>query len=245
MAREEVLKEIIEGYRNTIYERYQYQIIKDTYRIPETINEEKVNELRNYFLNYMYPEYKMRAELNEAFKSLDDYIKHPQKLLKILLDAAKLIFRYGRHLPRILNSGLKAMKTFRAATNFENSLVDEAIKNKIAAPYTPSKINALIKLLSRNEIEEFIDTSQSLFEILHDRVLMKNIKEIIQYLIDIMREKKEFYSQSQIRGLEIGLEMLTEGDKLFIQLTNEDQQNLINLITQIERDKLDHIFYKH
>jgi UDP-galactopyranose mutase len=165
--------------------------------------------------------------------------------LKILFDAAKLIFRYGRHLPKILNSGLKAMKTFRAATNFENSLVDEAMKNKVAAPYTLSKINTLIKLLSREEIEEFIDTSQSLFEILHDRNLIKSIKEIIQYLIDIMREKEEFYSQSQIRGLQIGLEMLTEGDKLFIQLTKVDQQNLINLITDIERDKLDHLFLKH
>jgi hypothetical protein len=236
------LEEIIEGYRSTIYQRYQYQIIKDTYGIPETINEETVNQLRNYFLNYMYPEYKTRAELNEAFESLDTYIKHPQKLVRILFDAAKLIFRYGRHLGNILNSGLKAMKTFRAATNFENSLVDEAIKNKIEAPYSLSKINALIKLLSRKEIENFIETSQSLFEILQDRVLMKKIKEIIEYLILTMRKKEKSYSFSQIRGLEIGLEMLTEGDKLFVQLTKEDQRNLINLITDIEKDKLNHIF---
>jgi hypothetical protein len=242
MAREKVLEEIIEGYRDTIYQRYQYQNIKDTYGIPDSINEETVNQLRDYFLNFMYPEYKTRAELNEAFESLDNYIKHPQILLRILLDAAKLIFRYGRHLPKILNSGLKAMKTFRAATNFENSLVDEAIKNKIEAPYTLTKINALIKLLPRKEIEIFIENSQSLFEILHDRIQMKKIKEIIHYLIFSMRKKEEMDSLSQIRGLEIGLEMLTEGDKLFIQLTKEDQQNLVELITEIEKDKLDHIF---
>jgi len=242
MVREKILEEIIEGYRNTIYQRYQYQNIKDTFGIPESINEEIVNQLRNYFLNYMYPEYNMRAELNEAFKSLDNYIKHPQKLLRILLDAAKLIFRYGRHLPKILNSGLKAMKTFRAATNFENNLVDEAIKNKIEAPYDLLKIDALIKLLSRKEIEKFIEISQSLFEILHDRILIKKIKEVIQYLILIMREKEESYSLSQIKGLEIGFEMINEGDRLFNGLTKEDQQNLVNLITEIEKDKLDHIF---
>jgi len=242
MTREKILEDIIEGYRNTIYQRYQYQNIKDTYGIPESINEETVNQLRYYFLNYMYPEYNTRAELNEAFKSLDNYIKHPQKLLRILLDAAKLIFRYGRHLPKILNSGLNAMKTFRAATNFENNLVDEAIKNKIEAPYDLSKINALIKLLSRKEIEEFIEISQSLFEILHDKILIKKIKEVIQYLIGVMREKEESYSLSQIKGLEIGLEMINEGDKIFNRLTKEDQQNLVNLITEIEKDKLDHIF---
>lgn len=245
MAREEILKEIIEGYRNTIYQRYQYQNIKDKYRIPDSINEETVNQLRNYFLNYMYPEYNTRAELNEAFKSLDNYIKHPQKLLRVLLDAAKLIFSYGRHLPKILNTGLNAMKSFRAATNFENNLVDEAIKNKIEAPYDLSKIDTLIKLLPPKEIEHFIEISQSLFEILHDRILIQKIKDVIQYLILVMRKNEEFYSASQIRGLEIGIEMINEGDKLFNQLTKEDQRNLVYLITDIEKDNLDHIFKKH
>ena len=242
MAREKILEEIIEGYRDTINQRYQYKNIKDKYGIPESINGETVNQLRNYFLNYMYPEYNRRAELNEAFKSLDNYIRHPQKLLRILLDAAKLIFSYGRHLPKILHTGLNAMKTFKAATNFENNLVDKAIENKLEAPYDLSKIDALIKLLSRKEIEKFIEISQSLFEILHDRILIKKIKDVIQYLIGVMREKEESYSLSQIKGLEIGLEMINEGDKLFKRLTKEDQQNLVNLIAEIEKDNLNYIF---
>jgi hypothetical protein len=242
MTKEEVLEGIIEGYRNTIYERYQYQNIKDKYGVPESINEETVNQLRNYFLNYIYPEFNRREELNEAFKSLDNYIKYPQNLLIILLDAFKLIFNYGGHLPKILNTGLKAMKSFRAAANFENNLVDEAIKNKMEAPYDRAKINKLIKLLSRKEIEKFIEISQSLFEILHDRIQIEKIKEIIQYLIHVMRKNEESYTLSQIRGLEIGLEMINEGDKLFNQLTKEDQQNLIHVITEIEKDMLDHIF---
>jgi hypothetical protein len=242
MARAKILDEIIEGYRNTIYQRYQYHNIKDTYGIPESINEETVNQLRDYFLNYMYPESDTRAELNKAFKSLDNYIKHPQKLLRILLDATKLIFRYGRHLPKILNSGLNAMKTFSVATDFENNLVDEAIKNKVEAPYDQLKIDGLIKLLSRKEIEKFIENSESLFEILHDKILIEKIKEVIQYLIGVMREKEEAYELSQIKGLEIGFEMINEGCELFNRLTKEDQRNLINLITEIEKDNLDRIF---
>lgn len=241
MSRDKILEEIIEGYRNAIYQRYQYQNIKDHYGLPETITEETVTELRNYFLNYMYPPFNRRAELNEAFESLDNYIKHPQKLVRILLDAVKLILRYGRHLPKILTAGLDALKSFRAASNFENNLVEEAIKNNIVAPYNLATINKLIKLLSRAEIEKFINDSQSLFEILHDKVVIQKIKEIIQYLILVM-EKEESYSPSQIIGLEIGLEMLSEGDKLFNQLTKEDQLNLVNLITEIEKDNLDHIF---
>ena len=242
MPKDTVLEKIIEGYRNTIYQRYQYQNIKDTYGVPESIDEETVNQLRNYFLNYMYPKYETRIALNEAFSSLDNYIKHPKKLLKILLDATKLLFRYGRHLPKILSSGLNAMKTFKAATDFENNLVDEAIKNNITAPYDLLKIDALIKLLSRRDIEEFIQYSQSLFEILHDKALIEKIKEVIQYLIRIMKEKKDSYSLSEIKGLEIGLEMIHEGYKIFSLLTKKDQKNLVKLITDIEKDNLNRIF---
>jgi len=242
MPKDTVLEKIIEGYRNTIYQRYQYQNIKDTYGVPKSIDEETVNQLRNYFLNYMYPKYETRIALNEAFSSLDNYIKHPKKLLKILLDATKLLFRYGRHLPKILSSGLNAMKTFKAATDFENNLVDEAIKNNITAPYDLLKVDALIKLLSRRDIEEFIQYSQSLFEILHDKALIEKIKEVIQYLIRIMKEKKDSYSLSEIKGLEIGLEMIHEGYKIFSLLAKKDQKNLVKLIIDIEKDNLNRIF---
>ena len=133
------------------------------------------------------------------------------------------------------------MKSFRAAANFENIFVDEAIKYRIEAPYDISKINTLIKVLPPKEIEKFIEISQFLFEILHNRNLIKKIKEFVQYLIFLMKKKEESYSVSQIKGLELVLEMLNEGDKLFNRLTKEDQQNLVYLITEIEKDTLEHI----
>ena len=240
MNREKVLEDIIEGYRNTIHQRYQYQKIKNKYDVPDSIDEETVNTIRNYWLEYIYPEYDKRAELNAAFQSLDDYIKHPKKLLNILLNASKLIFKYGRHLPKILIAGLKAMKSFKAAAHFENSFVEEAIKNNIEGPYDQSKIKTLIKLLPREEIEKFVAISQSLFEILQDRILIEKIKEIIQYLILAMKKKEDSFSSSQIGGLELGFEMLNKGDNLFNQLTKEDQQRLVYLITEIESDMLDY-----
>ncbi|UOY05114.1 hypothetical protein L0P88_14300 [Muricauda sp. SCSIO 64092] len=241
MTREKVLQDIIDGYRATIRQRYQYQNIKRHYEIPETINEETVILLRNYFLNHIYPDFEKRRELDKAFQSLDEYIKQPQKLIQVVLDASKLIFNYGRHLPKILNTGLKAMKSFRAAAKFENIFVEEAIKNNMEAPYDLSKINRLVNLLPRQEIEDFIETSQSLFQTLHDKALIHKIIETIEFLISVMRKKEKSYSLSQIKGLELGLEMLVEGNKLFNQLTKKDQKKLISLITMIERDRLNQI----
>lgn len=134
------------------------------------------------------------------------------------------------------------MKSFRAATNFENQLVDQAILNKMKPPYDDVKITMLIKKLSRKEVENFIEVTQSLFDVLHNKKLIKKIKEIILYLIGKMKEKESIYSKSQIQGFEIGYKMLHEGDKIFNKLSKQDQQNLINTIVQIERDNLNYIF---
>jgi len=241
MTREDTLKEIIEGYRRTIEHRYQYESIKRNYAIPNTITESTVNQLRHYFLDYIYPKYETRVELDKAFQSLDDYIKYPQKLFRILLDASILVFSYGRHLPKILKSGLKAMKSFRAAAKFEQTFVDLAIQKDIKAPFDQAKINKLLKNLPRKDIEAFIDVSQSLFDTLHDRTQVNKIIEIMEYLIGIMNQKSKTYSKSQIKGLEIALELLIEGNKLFNDLATEDKKKLVYLITNIERDVLDQL----
>lgn len=242
MQKEIILEEIVKGYRDTIYLRYQYHHIKENYTISDSITKETVDELRSYFLDYMYPEMHKRTQLNKAFESLDHYTKNPKKLLRILLDTTQLIFTHGRHLPKLLQTGLEAMKSFRVATNFENQLVDQAILNKIKPPYDNVKITMLIKQLSRKEVENFIEVTQSLFDVLHNKKLIKKIKEIILYLIGKMKEKESIYSKSQIQGFEIGYKMLHEGDKIFNKLSKQDQQNLINTIVQIERDNLNYIF---
>ena len=237
-SKERILKDIINGYREVLFERYLYKNIKENFDIPATIDEKTVTDFRTYYLSYVYPEYSKRMALNDAFNSLDDYSKNPQKLLTILLDSSRLIFKYGIHLPKIIKTGLKALKTFKAVQTFEITFVKEAISKKIEAPFDVEKFNVLLKSLSRKEINTFINTSQALFNTLHDRKQVQKIKEIIQHLIRVMKSKKEAYSDSQIKGLEIGYELLNEGDKLFHKLSKKDQKKLIYLIIDIEKDML-------
>ena len=240
--KEEILKEIIRGYRNSIRERYQYEKLKEHYQFPKSISKETVVGFRDFFLDYIYPDYEKRMELDQAFKSLDDYIKAPKKLVQIALDASKLLFMYGRNLPKIFNAGLKALKSFRAATKFESIFIKKAIENNIAPPYDLKKINELISFLSKEEVEDFIETTQSLFETLHDKALINKILEVIGFVIAMMKKNKKNYSSSQIKGLEFGFEVLKKGDSLFNTLSEEDQQVLITLVTQIERDRLLRLF---
>jgi hypothetical protein len=239
MSKENILNEVIIGYRNVIYQRYQYHSLQEKFRLPDSINEEIITQLRDYYLNYIYPQFDKREELNHAFNSLDFFIKHPDKLLRLLIESLKLLVKHGKHLPQILNTGLNA---FKVATRFEDKLVEKALINKLEPPYDLSKIYTLIKLLPRKEIEKFIDGSKTLFETIHNRELVQKIKEILSHLVSKMKLNQQLYSFAEIRGLEIGLEIIMEGDKFFNQLTQEGQDLLVPLIIKIESDALDEIF---
>ncbi len=243
MSETNLLNEVITGYRKIIEDRYQFDAIDKIVEIPIQFDQSFIQETRDYYLNYIYPNIEKREELNEAFESLDNYLKKPDKLLQILLDSTSLIFKYGIHLPKILNAGLGALKSFRTANSFEGKLVEEATKNQVEPPFDKKEIHSLIRQLSREDIDSFIENSQSLFETLHDKKLVRKMIEIISYLITKMETKPDTYSNAEIRGFQIGKELIEQGNKLFNQLpTKEDQQELIQLIVDIERAALDEIY---
>lgn len=241
MQSEQVKEAIISGYRAFINHRYDYEKITSKYDVPASITKEVLDDLRTYYLTYVYPEYRERKALEKAFDSLDRYIQQPQKLIAILFDASRLIFKYGRSLPKILGTGLKALQTFKAAQNFENTLVEEVQKLNMNEPYDDNKIQTLLKAIPKRDIQIFIETSQSLFETLEDRPQVEKIKEIIKYIIQVMKQNKRRYTVDQIQGLEMGFALLNEGDQLLQQLPVKDQKRLIYLITEIETDMLNNL----
>jgi hypothetical protein len=242
ISEKRILHEVILGYRNVLNERYQYENLKGKYDLPITFNEARISLFRNYFLDCIYPLPEKREELNEAFEHLDDYIRHPEKLLRILIDSGGLLFKYGRHLPKIFKAGIKTFRLFRAATKFENTLVKNALSNSLSPPYSNADIYTLFKALSLEEIDQFIENNLSLFAILHDRILIQEIKEIVKHLVKKMKQRPKSYSPQEIRGLEIGLEIIEKGDFLFDQLSKQEQLQVFDFIVKIERDVIKEIF---
>ncbi len=238
----EILHEVILGYRKVISQRYDYDHIISRYEIPDSFDKKRIDTFKQYFLNHIYPHPEKRDELDDAFNSLDGYIKQPERLIRLLLDSASLVFKYGRHLPKILTAGIKAMKSFRAANQFEKKLVEAALESDLQAPYEKEDIDQLTGSLSPEEIESFIKNNEALFETLHDRKLVDKIKEIVGHLIGKMKKRPDVYSEVEIRGLEIGQEIIVEGDALFDSMTVEEQQLIFEFILEMERSVLDDIF---
>lgn len=238
----EIFYGVIIGFRNLIHNRYQYENISSTYDIPDSFDEERINRYREFFLEQVYPDPEKRELLDGAFRSLDNYLKNPDKLVRILLDSVAVVLRHGRSIPRLMGAGMKAFKSFRIATAFEEKLVRKAKSSGKLPPYSEDDINSFIKALRRKEIDQFIDNTRALLELLYDRKLVLEIITIIKELISRMKKSRTNYSKEEIGGLEIGLEMLTEGNKLFDELSKEDQLRIFDIIILIEVDVLEKLF---
>lgn len=237
-----VLDEIIIAYRTLITERYQYSVLKEQYSFPDSISEENVTDIKNYFLTYIYPDVNQRAILNEAFATLDNFIKNPQKLLNLAFDSFQLIFSHGKHLPKIFNSGITAIKSFRGATKFEKAIVKKAIDNNIEPPYSTATIIRLIQYLSYDEIEEFMNNTENFFNIIYDKIMVKKIKEIITFMISKMENKSNTFNANEVSSLKLALETISKGEQMLNKLTPKDQEILVNFVLKIEKDKLNEIF---
>ncbi len=240
-----IRNEVIIGFRAIIEARYQFDSLQANYDLPPSFDQKRVNQFRDYFLNYIYPPPEKRAKLDDAFESLEGYTKNPEKLLRLLLDSARLVFKYGRHLPKILQAGIKALRSFLSASAFENKLVRLAIASDIEAPFDQTEIESLIAQLSPDEIEKFIQSSHALFDTLHDRVLVEKIEDIVDDLIKKMKDRPTVYGPEEIQGLEIGRDIIHIGNGLFDELSKEDQHQLIAFVIEIEREYLEEIFKRN
>lgn len=236
MSKQIVLEAVILGYRTLLEERYQYEELQKKYTLPTAFDATRVQQFRTYFLEYVYPHPNKRKALNEAFQDLDNYIKNPEKLLRILIDSGRLIFKYGRHLPKILKAGIKALKSFRTATAFETKLVENAMRFSLQPPYSSATIQYLISTLPQSDIALFIQNNQRLLETLYDRVLVEKIIEIVEYLIAKMKKRPAIYTIAEINALTLGRDLIKEGNLLFHQLTIVEQRQVLDMIVRVERD---------
>ncbi len=241
MTPQQTKNAVITGYRKLINERYQYKELLKEPDLPDTFDEERTSLFKNYTLTYLYPTVEKRKELDEVFLQLDNYVRDPKKLMKMVSMSSRLLFKYGRHLPGMLRAGLKALRSFRKANHFEEQLTREAIRLKIPAPFNFKEIKILMNALSQEEISDFINSTESLFSILHDRKLVTRIIAVIRYLTEQMEKAPEIFSVTERAALQLGLELIQKGNVLFDLLTEKEQKQIFTFITARERRFLENL----
>lgn len=236
------LENIIIAYRIVIDQRYDYDQIVQRFDVPASFQRSQFDDLRSYFLTYIYPPPEDRAKLNVAFDSLEGHIANPRFLLSILKDSISIIFRYGRHLPKILSVGLQAMQSFKKANAFEQKLAAAAQEANSTPPFSKKDIDYFTVQLPRAEVNAFIEDSLQLFQVLHNRKLVSKIISIVNVIISKMEARPTVYLSKDIDALRLGRDLVVEGDRLFESLSEMERDVLFDIVEQIEREVLDELY---
>ncbi len=245
MKETEISDHLIEMYRELVKDRYQYDYLASHYSLPSFLTEEKVGEIRDYFLHYVYPDAATRIKLNKAFESLDGHIKDTSHLLRLMMDATGLLFKYGRHLPRIFRTGIKALQSFRKVARFESLLLAAARDSNLSLPVSKDTMKRLIAQLPLAEVRDFIDGNDSLFDALMDKKLMQKTIDLMGRLIKKMKKHPQVYRIADIEGIEVGRKILEGGTKIVNGLKPSEGRAILNLIKQIESDAIDTIYNQY
>ena len=242
--KEEIKAGVIEAYRLLINDRYQYDYLSAKYDIPASLDPHRIELFRNFFLDYIYPPVQKRKELNRAFDSLDQHIKNPKSLLAILLDSSRVLFKFGRHLPKILNAAIKALRSFKKADTFEERLAKEALSRDPQIPISQHELKSLVAALPKTDVMDFINESKVLFEIIQDRQLVTKIISLLTQLIKRM-EKSSVYAQTDVNAFQIGLDIITGSFELFNSLSTSEAKQLFELGVEIERNEIERVYEEY
>ena len=236
MSKSPLRNAIIDGHRQLIFNRYDYDQLVSNYDIPDEFGVQDIDALRKYFVNYVYPESSRRSELEDGFKTLDEIIRSPSSIIALLKDSFSIMITYGRQLPGLLQMGMKAMKSFVSASNLERAMTDEAQRQNLSPPFDESVMVNLLTTLPDEMLDHHVASFWPLYDALLDESMLRKALKIIDSLIIKMKDRPNTYTKETIEGIHEGKMVLEQGLKLFSQYDVDTRKRIIEQVKLIEKD---------
>lgn len=233
---------LIELYRNKVSERYTYQNLDQKIKLPASITPEVVEEMRHYFLNYVYPPAAEREQLEAAFGHLQEYVQKPSKVWFLLGDMASAVVRFGLQLPKALKAGVLTLESYLNAREFEQMLLKQAKEEYLEPPLNDVQFETLMGTLPRHKVEHFINEVGNMFSLLSDTRLSKKTIQIIEKVIDKMLKHPGVYTAEEVEGIQLGLQILKEGNKLFEKYSHSTKRDIVAAVKEAEHQYLDYLY---
>lgn len=230
---------IIQNYRALIDERYQFNAIKKKEGFPKILKKESVEKFKDFFLNYLYAPPAQRQKLDDAFKQLESYISHPQKIMGIIGNLAFSIFKFGSTLPLALRAGKSALNTHLAARNFEASLEAAALNLKLDENMNAEQFKSCLAALPKQQLNDFIEDLATLFVIITNPKLLGKTIEIMQEVLEEMKRKTTIYTADDTDAIQLGIDIFTKGSQLLKEYDDAERSEIINFIVKNEKQFID------
>lgn len=230
----ELRNHLIEKYRKSIKERYDYDVVIKDKRFPKIIARQTVEELRAFFLTSLYSPPAHRERLDAAFQQLETYVAHPSKIWALLGNVASAIFNFGFQFPNALRTGALALQTHTSARHFEDMLLEAAEEKKFAIPLTDEQFNECLAALDPDMLQRFVGQITELFVAITDTDLLQKTIQILHDVMARMKERKDLYGPDDYDAIQLGIDILDKGNTLLSKHNDDVKNGIVEFITYNE-----------
>lgn len=233
---------LIDAYRSSLVRRYS---IENLSKYPELVSLERtlIEKLTRYFLELLYPEYKIRLELDKAFDSLAAFVKTPKKFLSVVGNIGMAIFKFGHLLFPGIKAGIQSLSCYLNAYRFEKTLYMYS-KDYIAQGTDITKeevFDEIMSKISKKEADDFRKDVLKLFRMLTQKELIQKIIEIMNYVVSRMKERPKLYTEQEVRGIELGISIIQKGKVVFDEINYNDSELILKGIEKLEKEYIERL----
>lgn len=228
---------LIEAYRQELQRRYSPTEIQKHTALRE-LEEEKLSELRHFFLTHLYPSVIDRPQRDTAFDNLGLVLRSPRKMIPLMGTTLSAVWKLGRQFPSAMQAGWHTLEAYLESGRLERCLQKAALE----LHFTPEKLqhreslHKLMLLIPEREVLRFRKNVLKLFKSLANTRLLQSSLEIMHNSRRIMDAHQNLYGEREKTGLDMGLQMLDSGLKLFKKLNKSEIQLVLHGIEKIESD---------
>ena len=234
-ADSELKYHLINKYRELISRRYD-DVIKNIDQVPVPINPALARNLKEFFLENIYPGTDQRRKLDVAFVELGNFVHNPSLVWGLLGSLPKAIFQFGSQLPNAIMAGLKSLEAYTSAIAFEHSLVQAALDKGYEDPISDEQFIQCLKSIPHKDLVTFINQASALFTTISNTTLLSKTILIMEDVIRRMKSKPELYSSPQIEAIQLGLDMMVGGYDLLKDYDEETKAAIISFVASTEAD---------
>ena len=233
---------VIDGFREELRGRYALENVRRFGQF-DGISDEKIEALRDYFLECIYPAATERDPLDAVFERAGHIICSPRRMAPLMKVALLSAWKLGLGISSATAMGKHVLATHLETRRLEGKMLEFArLRN-----YTPEQLarrEYVVRMLANapeHEVTRFRSEVLKLFESLSNVKLLAAAVEIMETSQKLMETRPDLYDAHDVAGFRLGLDILRRGLALFQKLRPSEFAALTGGIEAVEIDWYDGI----
>ncbi|MBI1317598.1 MAG: hypothetical protein GC168_01435 [Candidatus Hydrogenedens sp.] len=228
---------VLAFYRSELQRRYQLKNVRrfDSF---SDISDKQITELREFFMEQIYPEPAERDQLDLAFDRLSGMLRSPKRMQPLMGAALASLWRIGHRLPAAISAGRSTIDAYVKTRLLESAMIAEAQRLELTGEELSdrNKMIRLIHAVPEKQVMTLIQDILNLFRALTNVEMLKVAAAFMRQCLEVLEQRRDLYSDEDREGIRLGLALLEQGLELFKDVDKPHFPKLINGIHQVELD---------